>query len=221
MTPPQITETRAVAHFLPKACTLLSYRQAPCRGVALRAPPRHRASPPHHSNSRFGGEALGHGRGHHRKLANWHGLRGGPHGWLGDGGAAASPLRGPVLAERLGLAAGQRPPAEIPTAVDDAFRRDDATAVQGPAVPLGPQRAEIAQPQQSQQLHGRPRHPACSGIPRAHGADAAPKHRRARLAAQQAAEAKLAEPGRGQVPATAWPSVPPMAQRNGARLGHG
>lgn len=120
--------------------------------------------------------------------------------WLDNGGSAASPLRGLVLPPCARLPTGQRPPPEVSQRVGDAFRGDDAVPVQRPTMPLRPQRAEIAQAKQPQQLHHRPGHPIRAAIPcldRGHRATEQPG---ARLDAQQAGIAKLPEAFRADVP---------------------
>ena len=138
-----------------------------------------------------------------------------------NGGSAASLPQAPIPAERFGLAAGQRPPTEVTQAVRDAFWRDHAVAVERPAVPFRPQRAEVTTPQQAQQLDRRPRHAPRSSIPRPHRPHAAAQHSGASLPAQQAAEPQITKTIGGEVPRATRPTVPPMAQRNSTSLGLG
>ena len=146
------------------------------------------------NRSRFGREALGHGRPNPRRLAKRRRAPGRLRAWLGDAPSSRSPLRGPALAERFRLPTRQRPPAEIAAAVGDAFRRNQSVAVERPAVPLGFECPQVAQAEQPQQLDRRPRHPMRAAIPCAHARQRAPEQIGARLATQQAAAAQLAKP---------------------------
>lgn len=139
------------------------------------------------------------------RLANGRRAPGGHRGWLGDAPSSRSALRATALAECFGLAAGQRPPAEIAAGVRDAFGRDQAVAVEPPAVPLGLERSQVALAEDPQQAHHGPGHAVAALIPRAHGGHAASQQRRAGLARQQAAKAQLTKPIRREVPA------PPVA----------
>ena len=108
----------------------------------------------------------------------------------------------PAVHERARLRHQQRPPRRFLRREGAAFRAVQRAAVQGPARPVPRQRAEIAQAQDAQQSHHRPRHPAAPGFPVGHRAQAHPEKRSRRLAAQQAGPAQLAKAVRADMPQT-------------------
>ena len=104
--------------------------------------------------------------------------------------------------ERLRLRHQQRPPVRLVGAERPAFRTVQCAARQMPARPARRQRPEIAQANDAQQPHHRPRHPAAPGLPigdRPHGH---PEELRRGPATQQAGPAQFPESLRADVPQT-------------------
>ena len=112
--------------------------------------------------------------------------------------------------ERLRLRHQQRPPVRLVGAEHPAFRTAQCAARQMPARPARRQRPEIAQADDAQQPHHRPRHPAAPGLPigdRPHGH---PEELRRGPPTQQAGPAQFPESLRADVPQT-----PDRARRTG------
>ncbi len=83
-----------------------------------------------------------------------------------------TPKPRPTIPERARLRHQQRPPSRFLRREGAAFRTAQRARVQRPARPVPRQRAEIAQADNAQQPDDRPRHPAASGFPIGHRAQA-------------------------------------------------